>query len=534
MRTSFKTILNLYFMVISEMKKICLFFLLLSNIYCSQLLDNAEGPLSFFPEASLLQTSTPPRVLGANPADGSIGTPADTKINVIFSEPMNLNYTQSAFSLLRDGLAVEGQFNWIGNVMVFSPNRPLGDPGLYSYTIAKSRAESARGVNLIDDFKSNFSFSIDLDKPRVSQVIPSNGAVGVPANSLITIQFNKPMDKLSVLSSVSISPNVELDIANTLISNNDQTFQFIPRFALNFGTVYQIQVSSTAVDKSGNALAQNSITLFTVGDDLVTPSLTSISTTSVVNFVNQEIFLIDGVNRNDSVFLSFSEPIQPLSVANAIRISPNKSFNIIQISATNFEIRFLEPLDVLEVYALSITDTITDMQNNRLNKQYNYNLRVFGNSTQKIFFQGFYSDAGFINRLFDDRVNLSTPPPANCLISNINECNQSLYLKFCYGESLAGCTDTLPITSQILLGTVRLSINREFTSTIYSCSEYFSNLANATPAPLSPNITSFSTIANCLDRGSTYSITLRGGETGVRDNLGNYMDSDTTILIRFQ
>jgi hypothetical protein len=398
--------------------------------------------------------------------------------------------------------------------------------------VARSRAESEKGVNLIDDFKANFSFSSDLNKPRVTQVIPGNGAVGVTPNTLITIQFSKPMDRLSVLGAVSLSPNVELDIPNTIISNNDQTFQFIPQFPLNYGTVYQIQVSESAIDKSGNSLNQSSTTLFTVGDDLTSPTLVSISTTSVLNFVNQEIFVVDGVNRDDSIFLSFSEPIQPLSVANAIRISPAKPYNILQTSATDFEIRFLSPLDAVQVYSFSVTDSILDNQNNRLTKQYNYNLRTFGNRTQKLFFQGFYSDAGFANRLFDDRVNVATPQLSNCPLIN-DECDQNLFLKFCYGETLATCTDTLPVASQVLLGTLNLSVNREFSSTVFFNSEFFTNLTDATPAPLAPSVTAYSTILRFLDRGSTYSVTIRGGASGVRDNFGNTMDSDSTILIRY-
>ncbi|MBM9547855.1 Ig-like domain-containing protein [Leptospira sp. 201903074] len=507
-------------------------FILVFEISCSQLLDNAEGPLDFLPATSLLPASTPPRILLADPADGSLGISPDTKISILFSEGMNKEFTQSAFSLIRDGSAVGGTFAWFENLMVFSPNNRLSDPGMYIFSIGKSKAESAGGVNLLDDYRSRFSYSTDLNKPKVTQTIPANGNVGVSPNSLITVQFDKPMDKLSVFGAVSLSPSVEFDIPNTVISNNDQTFQFIPKYPLNFGTVYSLNVSTTARDKSGNDLASAENVVFTVGDDLVAPDLISISTLSVPNFVANEILVESGFNRNDVFTLVFNEPVQPIPLAGAIRITPSKNYNLSQISPTNFEIRFLEPLDPVTIYNLTISDAVVDFQNNRLRKSYNFNIRTFGTTTRKMLVEGIYKSPSFalIDKLESNQINgLSTAscPPGN-------ECDQNLYIRFCYAtEDNSACDNVLPGVGQILLTSLRLTINREFGSASGACQEYFTNPVDATPVIDAPNITAFGTVAKCLDKGSTYSITVKGGSSGIRDNHGNIMDSDQTILVRF-
>ncbi|TGN06718.1 Ig-like domain-containing protein [Leptospira bandrabouensis] len=519
---------SLFFMV----TKLFFVSIFVFSLSCSQLLDNAEGPLDFLPTASLLPASNPPKILLADPADGSVGISPDTKITILFSEAMNKEFTQSAFSLIRDGSAVGGTFSWLGNLMVFSPNDKLSDPGMYIFSVGKAKAESVGGVNLLDDYRSRFSYSIDLNKPKVTQTIPANGDVGVSPNSLITIKFDKPMDKLSVFGAVSLSPSVEFDIPNTVISDNDQTFQFIPKYPLNFGTVYSLNVANTARDKNGNDLATVQNVVFTVGDDLVSPDLVSISTPSVTNFIADEITVIDGFNRNDVFTLVFNEPVQPIPLAGAIRITPSKNYNLIQISSTNFEVRFLEPLDPITIYNLTVSDGVVDFQNNRLRKSYNFNIKTFGDSTQKIFLMGIYSDPAFANKLYEDRINVTTPQLTTCPTLS-NECDQNLYFRFCYGENLGTCSLSLPVNSQILLTSLRLTVSREFGQAIGACQEYFDNPINATPAPLAPSITVFGTVAKCLDKGSTYSITVRGGSTGIKDNFGNVMDSDRTVLIRF-
>ncbi|TGK87218.1 hypothetical protein EHQ23_07030 [Leptospira bourretii] len=508
-------------------------FVFLLEISCSQLLDNAEGPFDFLPATSLLPASTPPRIILADPADGSLGISPETKISILFSEEMNQTFTQSGFSLIRDGSAVGGTFSWIGNLMIFSPNNKLSDPGMYIFSIGKSKAESVGGVNLLDDYRSRFSYSTDLNKPKVSQTIPANGDVGVSPNSLVTVKFDKPMDKLSVFGAVSLSPSVEFDIPNTVISDNDQTFQFIPKYPLNFGTVYSLSVATTARDKSGNDLSSAQNVVFTVGDDLVSPDLISITSTSVItNFVANEIQVQTGFNRDDVFTLIFNEPVQPIPLAGAIRITPSKNYNLKQISPTNFEIRFLEPLDPVTIYNLTISDAVVDFQNNRLRKSYNYNIKTLGDSTQKIFLLGIYSDAAFLNELRSDQLNIISPPLTPCA-ALANECDQNLYFRFCYGESFGTCSLTLPANGQLLLSSLRLTVRREFGQAIGVCQEYFENPVNATPAPLAPNITAFGTVAKCLDKGSTYSITVKGGSSGIKDNHGNIMDSDRTILIRF-
>ncbi|NCN11558.1 MAG: Ig-like domain-containing protein [Leptospira sp.] len=505
---------------------------ILSLYSCSQILDNGEGPLDFIPAISVLQNSDIPKILLSSPVDGSIGIDPESPITVLFSLPMNITYCESGFSLSRDGIPVEGAFTWLGNLMSFKSYKPLSDAGLYTYALSKSRVESLQGVNLQDDFRVNFSFSSDLESPRVIKTIPANNAAGVIPEALITIQFNKPMDKFSVFNAVNLNPGIEFDIPNTIISPDQTTYQFKPSTLLNFGVSYQLTISENAIDLSGNPLAGPVNVSFTVGTDFTNPTLTEIFTSSVINFVNNEIFLNEGVNKNDSIFLNFSKPIKPLTISSAINISPNVSFTVNQISATNYEIQFSEPLSVYQIYNIEISSAILDLNNNPLVKSYNYNIKVNGDTSQKIKLRGIYSNNTFTNQLVTTNVNISTPPLTTCPALNI-ECDLDLYIHFCYGELPSDCLFPLIGNSQILLSSLKLEVTREFGTPIGAGIEFFENANNATPIALAPSTLAYSSILRNLDRSSTYIITVKGGQTGIRDNFGNTMDNDYSIRIRY-
>lgn len=508
-------------------------FAIFINLYsCSQLLDNAEGPLDFIPAISLLENSEIPKVIASSPMDGSLGIDPLSPITILFSVPMNISYTESGFSLNRDSIPVEGSFSWFGNLLSFKSYKPLSESGLYTYSLSRNRVESKQGVNIQDDFRINFSFSTDLESPRVIKTIPTNNTFGISPDTMITIQFNKPMDKFSVFNAVSLNPGVEFDIPNTIVSNDLTTFQFKPSTLLNFGVSYQLVISEGALDLSGNPITSPVNVSFTVGSDFSNPSLTEIYTDSIMNFINNEIFINEGVNKNDSIFLTFSKPIKPLTLSSAISISPNIGFSVIQISATNFRIQFNENLSVYQTYNINIGSSTLDLSNNPLNKSYNYNVKINGNYSQKIKLRGVYSNNTFTNRVVTSNVNISAPPLSVCPALNI-ECDQDLFIHFCYGELITDCIYPLMGNSQILLSSLKLEVTREFGTPIGAGIEYFDNPINATPVGLVPNILVFSTILRNLDRASTYIVTIRGGQTGIKDNFGNTMDDEYTIRIRY-
>ncbi|WP_244244906.1 Ig-like domain-containing protein [Leptospira koniambonensis] len=512
---------------------------LLSLVQCSQLLDNADGPFAFLPSFDVLNDFNPPTVKFTSPIQGATGVDPASHVIITFSKEMNTNYTESSFSLSNNGQTIDGIFEWVENTMVFKPAKPLSSPGLYTYVVTKSRAESISGVNLLDDLRINFSYNSDLTQPKISQTIPADHATAVAPNTFFTIIFDKPMNVTSVLSGISTSPDMGLQIPATVISNNNTRFEFHPAADLAYGTVYTVTIPSSVKDASGNQMAQSSNISFTVGDDFTTPTLSSIQFSSLpTNHLTNEFNVISGMNKTDSIILDFSEPVRPSSLLEAISISPSQSYRVNQLNGpgSSYSITFDEPLDVYQVYNFKITTSIVDLQNNKLDKNYSYYFKIDGSFSQKIRMRAIFSDSGFSNGLFTNQINTNAPQ-LNTSSCNAQECTQQLYLHFCYDDGTSSCPGspyTLTTGSILFLSSLKVSIEKEFGPTSVGCLEYVSNITDVTPVAYTPaSVLVFSTTAACLDIGSTYLIRVKGGSSGITDNYGNLMDQDYTVRVRF-
>ncbi|RHX81907.1 hypothetical protein DLM77_00040 [Leptospira yasudae] len=529
-------------------------------IGCSQLLDNADGPFDFLPAVHLLGDSTPPIVEMSSPGQGMSGIDPNSEIFILFSKNMNKPYTEGSFSLSNNGVTLDGTFRWMDRAMIFKPSKALTSPGLYTYVVSKSRAESDVGVNLLDDLRVNFSYNTDLTSPKVVNSLPQDGSNGVAIDTKITIEFNKPMDIASLYSGISIRPDVPLDFLNVNVSNGDTRFVFTPKQSLVFGTIYTITIPTTVRDQSGNALNQAVNISFTVGNDFQVPDLTQVSfpTASVSVpaspdvIVPAEYTVTSGLNKDKPVYLDFTEEVKLTSVNDGVQISPSVPFTVASANPANtrFRIDFLQPLDVYKIYTLTISNTIVDLQNNKLRKTYVYYLKAKGSYSQKIRVEGIYSENAFTRRFLTNQINIPAGPTSPLSVGScvaappaVDNCTQPLFIRFCYGESntdpdaTATCLTPSPLTgdlqSKILLSSVQVSLTREFGSGTL-ISEYIGNITDATPVAFAPGIFAFGTTGFGLGRGATYLLRVKGGASGVKDNYGNVMDEDYTVRLRFQ
>ncbi|PJZ68273.1 hypothetical protein CH373_10480 [Leptospira perolatii] len=510
---------------------------------CSQLLDNAKGPLDFLPNVDVLPDSNPPKVIYSLPVSGSSGVNPNTEIVIAFSKSMNKDFTESGFSLSNNGQTVDGVFHWMENMMSFKPFKPLTSPGLYTYAISKLRAESSEGVNLLDDLRINFSYNSDLSPPKVVQTIPANGSSGIAPNTLITVIFDKPIEVPTLFSSISTRPNVDLDFGSARVLSGGMGFEFRPAADLSYGTIYTVTIPTTVKDTFGNSLVQPYTFSFTVGNDFVPPDLSSIEFKETPTIVSKTLDLTrefevqNDVNKTDFMEITFNEPIQMSSLLDGVRISPAVPFTVTDTAGTRttFQIRFSEPLSVDSVYNLNITTAILDDQKNKLRKNYTFYFKVNGTTSRKIKVLNVFSDAGLSTPLLINQINTGAPQltVGTC---NATECDQSLFIRFCYPDPLSptSCTNLPGVAgSTIQLSSVDVRIQKEFGTSIGSCLEYADNASDVTPAGEAPNHVVFSSSARCLDRSSTYLIRIKGGSSGVTDNYGNLMDDDYTFRVRF-
>ena len=495
---------------------------------CSQLLENEDGPLDFLPNLGLTDDTRPPMVLSNWPPNLSINGNPDGEIIVTFSQTMNRTQTESGFSLTLDGAAQDGVFNWLGDTMYFKPAVRLNRSGTYAYTLLKSQAENDKGVNLIEDFRSVFVFNTDTSSPAVVTTTPANGASGVAADTTLTVTFSEPMDVGSVLGGVSTSPDMNLNIPATTVSADNRVFEFRPGGDLSFGTVYTVTFASTIKDAAGNSIQATSIN-FTVGNDFTTPTLTSINTTAVANFVNNEFTIQNGFEKNEPFILTFSEAVQPDTVLNAVSFSPSTTFVVTDVSGgnnTQFQIQPTASLTLNTVYEIKIADSVQDLQNNSLTKSYTYFARINGPTSQLIQVEGVGTDNVLTARLDNNPINIPACTPMGALCDH-----PGFFIRFCWGPTAAGCLAAGTVTANIDLTTVQMSIARDFGPTELS-TVYFDPAVNATPGGFTNQFV-FSQALHNATPGTTYLVTIKGGTSGVRDADGNFMESDYTFRVRF-
>ena len=100
---------------------------------------------------------TAPSVTSVSPPDGATGVSTGSSVTVSFSEPMDKEATQSAFSLVNsaNGADVNGSFSWSGNTTTFKPSSALADGTTYVATVGAGAADAA-GNQLAGDARWSF------------------------------------------------------------------------------------------------------------------------------------------------------------------------------------------------------------------------------------------------------------------------------------------------------------------------------------------------------------------------------------------
>jgi YD repeat-containing protein len=264
-----------------------------------------------------------PELLGASPANGADGVPVNSLVVVQFNEPLSAVSAAAGLQLQQGGIPVSGTAALsTGNTrFIFTPASLLA-PGA-DYTIAiTSQATDVAGNPVTVSGSPTFRTGAvgDPSFPSVTAVGPANGASGVPTNSVIQLQFSKPVDPLTVTTSdftVYPSPWTSFPIPGTIaVSTDGMTATFTPITGLDPFTTYGLEMDSGVTDLEGN-IPRGFSSGFTTGFSAAPPPLT-VSQVSPPNGANP-------VPLNPLVQLVqvvLSAPVSPPSVgSSAITVS---------------------------------------------------------------------------------------------------------------------------------------------------------------------------------------------------------------------
>ncbi len=321
-----------------------------------------------------------PKVVSVSPKDKSTLVSEDTKIKIIFSHQMDETKTNQAFSLVASQSGkVAGFFRWDNNgkEMTFTPQEGLAGEEIYTITVTEE-AEDRKGNDLQESFASTFSPGDDQEPPKLKDHTPKSDTTGNSPKTSIVLTFSEPMDLNSIYRGITISPAPEGNFS----WNADITqITFQPLYGFSYGVTYRVTLSPSLKDVNGMAFAQTESFNFTVGKDFESPFITEVYQELSTQLQLSEDYLTEGCEKDAMLVLKFNELIDSETLRASISFSPSRDFYI-TTSTTGQQylakINFTENLESETTYTLNVSNSITDLENNKLIKPYRYRFKTNG------------------------------------------------------------------------------------------------------------------------------------------------------------
>jgi hypothetical protein len=222
-----------------------------------------------------------------------------TAIDIQFSEPVRQSSVESRF---RIDPYVPGTLTWDGTMAIFTPSTKLPDSTSFRVYVDAGFEDSAG--NAATAGLDAWTFQT-VGPPAVTQAQPADGASGVAVDGGVTLTFDRLMDTRTVEGAISMTPSAPL---RAVWSGQSVLLMFDRPLA--FGTEYRLTVGTGAAGTDGTRLAKPFTTRFTT----VTAGLRVKSTIPADG--------VSGVSVRSPIAVIFDAPIDPASIANALRITP--------------------------------------------------------------------------------------------------------------------------------------------------------------------------------------------------------------------
>lgn len=199
-----------------------------------------------------------PYVVWTEPGDYADQVPLTQPITVTFSQPMDRQSVQEAFSLQTSaGQPVSGHFSWSddGLVMTFTPEGRLQIETGYTARISRS----ARTVSSQTTLEQEHSWSFRTVRyPRIVRTDPADGATA-PADTSLTVYFSAPMDMSTLGPNITILP--EPTRVYTYWSEQDRAY--VVSWDVQPSTSYEVRLGARMADPYGNTVGQERVIRFT-------------------------------------------------------------------------------------------------------------------------------------------------------------------------------------------------------------------------------------------------------------------------------
>jgi hypothetical protein len=314
---------------------------------------------------------TPPAVIATVPVNGATVVPINQALSATFSEAMNpatIDATTFTLKTTTGGASVTGTVTYVaaGSVATFTPAASLAPTTEYTATITTG-AMDLEGNALVQNYVWTFTTAAlpVAIPPTVISTIPSNLAVGVPLNQIISATFSEPMNPATINSTTFTLTGPGATPVSGLVAyaSVGNTLTFTPTANLAPSTTFTATITTGAQNLAGTGLANNNVWTFTTGAAVVVVSPELVSTVPVS--------AATGVALNQAISATFSKAMNPLTLTTAT-FQLTLGGTLIPATITYDAINFIatltptNPLTASTAYTATVTNGATDLAGNPL------------------------------------------------------------------------------------------------------------------------------------------------------------------------
>jgi len=204
-----------------------------------------------------LRPRVPPRPMGSFPAQGDTVRP-DATVLVTFSSVLAESSARGEVLRLLDDrgdlVPTETRRVQAGRALELVPRHPLQHGAVYTVVVGGNLSDPF-GNRAEGEVRWGFHVEPDVEPPRVEQTVPRDGAVAIPPDLPIRIQFTEAMDP-ATLDGIRVERDDGAPVATSLTWDAEtRTVILISGANLEARTTYRVTVPVTLRDPAGNALA---------------------------------------------------------------------------------------------------------------------------------------------------------------------------------------------------------------------------------------------------------------------------------------
>ncbi|MCU1383321.1 MAG: LamG domain protein jellyroll fold domain protein [Acidobacteria bacterium] len=230
--------------------------------------DRAGNQASAAPVTVTVRDVVSPDVVLVSPAAGTVEVEPTTNPVVRFSEPIaRASVTSGSLTLSSGGTPIPVSYLFAegDRAVTMVPAQPLALNRTFTIVATPGIIDIA-GNALTARLSSAFrTKSPDTTPPRVSAIVPANGAANVPVGADVEIAFTEPLARTTITSSTfRVSIGGSPVAGHFAFANADAIVRFVPDTPLPFDAIVLVQLTSAITDVWDNALVDGTGQALTV------------------------------------------------------------------------------------------------------------------------------------------------------------------------------------------------------------------------------------------------------------------------------